>query len=57
MRKVDIRLPGKENSNFHGARPVHQIISMIKWIETSRFSISNTLFGGRCYTRRRRPSA
>ena len=25
-RKVVIRLPGKENSNSHGARPVHQII-------------------------------
>ena len=22
-RNVDIRLPGKGNSNFHGARPVH----------------------------------
>ena len=22
-RKVDIRLPGQGNSNFHGARPVH----------------------------------
>ena len=27
-RKVDIRLPGKGNSNSHGARPVHQIISI-----------------------------
>jgi hypothetical protein len=24
FRKVDIRLPGKGNSNSHGARPVHQ---------------------------------
>jgi hypothetical protein len=24
-RKVDIRLPGKENSNSHGARPVYEI--------------------------------
>ena len=31
-RKVDIRLPGKGHPNSHGARPVHQIISMIKWI-------------------------
>jgi len=23
FRKVDIRLPGKGNSNFHGARPVY----------------------------------
>ena len=22
-RKVDIRLPGKENSNFHGAKPIY----------------------------------
>jgi len=43
LRKVDIRLPGKGNSNSHGARPVHLIISMIKWIRTSRFSIKNSL--------------
>ena len=43
LRKVDVRLPGKENSNSHGARPVHQIISMIKWIRTSRLSIHNSL--------------
>ena len=42
-RKVAIWLPGKENSNSHGARPVHQIISMIKWIRTSRFSLKNSL--------------
>ena len=42
-RKVDIRLPGKGNSNSHGARPVHQIISMIKWIRTSRLSIKHSL--------------
>ena len=29
-REVDVRLPGKGNSNSHGARPVHQIISVIK---------------------------
>ena len=29
-RKVDITLLGKGNSNSHGARPVHLIISMIK---------------------------
>jgi len=45
-RKVDIRLPGKGNSNSHGARPVHQIISMIKWIRTSRLSIKNSLSDG-----------
>ena len=37
--KVDVRLPGKGNSNSHGARPVHLIITMIKWIRTSRLSI------------------
>ena len=30
--KVDVRLPGKGNSNSHGARPVHPTITMIKWI-------------------------
>ena len=40
-RKVDVRLPGKGNSNSHGARPVHPIIMMIKW--TSRLSIKNDL--------------
>ena len=42
-RKVDIRLPGKGNSNPHGTRPVHQIISLIKWIRTSSLSIKNSL--------------
>ena len=31
------------NSNSHGARPIHQIISMIKWIQTSRLSIKKSL--------------
>ena len=35
-RKVDLGLPGKGNSNCHGARPVHLIITMIKWIRTSK---------------------
>ena len=43
FRKVDVRLPGKGNSNSHGARPVHLIISMIKWTRTSRLSIKNSL--------------
>ena len=34
---------GKGNSNSHGARPVHLIITMIKWIRTSRLSIKNSL--------------
>jgi len=31
---------GKGNSNSHGARPVHLIITMIKWIRTSILSIT-----------------
>ena len=46
-RKVDVRLPGKGNSNSHGARPIHLIIAMIKWIRTSRLSIKNSLSIGR----------
>ena len=42
-RKVDVRLPGKGNSNSHGARPVHLIMMMMKWIQTSRLSIKNSL--------------
>jgi len=42
-RQVDVRLPGKGNSNSHGARPVHLIITMTKWIRTSRLSIKNSL--------------
>jgi len=41
------RLPGKENSNSHGARPVYQIMSMIEWFRTSRLSIENSLLGRR----------
>ena len=44
-RKVDVRLPGNGNSNSHGARPVHLIIMMIKWIRTSRLSTKNSLSG------------
>jgi len=43
-RKVDVRLPGNGNANSHGARPVHLIITMIKWIRTSRLSIKNPLY-------------
>jgi len=46
LRKVDIRLPGKGNPNSHGARQVHLIITMIKWIRTSRLSIKNSLSVG-----------
>jgi hypothetical protein len=42
-RKVDVRLPEKGNSNSLGARPVHLIITMIKWFRTSRLSTRNSL--------------
>ena len=42
-RKVDERLPGKENSNSCGERPVHLIIKMINGIRTSRLSIEKSL--------------
>ena len=42
-RKVDVKLHGKGNSNCHGARPVHTIISMLQWIRTSRLSTKNSL--------------
>ena len=41
-RKVDARLPGKGNSNSHDARPVHLIITMMRWILTSRLKINNS---------------
>jgi len=42
-RMVDVRLPGQGNSNPHGARPVHLIITMIKWIRASRLSMKISL--------------
>ena len=45
-RKVNIRLPRKGNSNSHGARPAHQIITIIDWIRSSRLSIKNSLSAG-----------
>ena len=42
-RKVDMMLPGKESSNSNGARPVHQIISMIERIRASRLSRERSL--------------
>jgi len=38
---VDVRLPGKGNSNSNGARPVHLIITMIKWIRTSKSGVES----------------
>ena len=42
-RKVDVWLPEKGNSNFHGARPVHLITTMIRWIRTGKLSIKKSL--------------
>jgi len=41
--KVDVRLPEKRNSNSHGAKPVNQIISTIKWMQTRRLSMKNSI--------------
>ena len=41
--QVDMRLPGKGNSSLRDARPVHLIITMIKWIRTSALSIKKCL--------------
>ena len=54
-RKVDVRLSKKGNSNSHGARPIHIIISMIKWILTSRSSIKSSLSGSECEQACRQP--
>ena len=40
--KADVRLPRKGNSNSHGVRPVHLIITKMKWIRTSRLSIKKS---------------
>ena len=42
---ISEKVPRKGNSNSHGARPVHLIISIIKWIRTSRLSTKNSLSG------------
>ena len=44
-RKVDVRLPGKGDSNSHEAWPVYRTITMIKWFQTSRLSTKNSLSG------------
>ena len=41
-RKVQVRLPGKGNSNSDDAMPVHLIITTIKRIRTSRLSKKNS---------------
>jgi len=53
-RKVDVRLPGKGDSNSHGARPVHLIITMIKWTRTTRLSIKKPFSRRMVRTRGRR---
>ena len=42
-RKKDVRLPGKGNSSSHRARPVHFIITLMKWIQTTRLPIKKSL--------------
>ena len=42
VRRVDVRLPEQGNASSHGARPVHLIIAMMKWIRTSRLSIKKS---------------
>ena len=42
-RKEDVRLPGREDLDSHGARPVHLIFTMTKWVWTSRLSMKNSL--------------
>ena len=42
-RQVDVRLPGKGNSNSHVTRPVHRAITMMRWFRTSRLPITNSL--------------
>jgi len=39
-RTVDVKLPGKGNSNSHGARPVRLIIKMIKWSRLAQRTLS-----------------
>ena len=46
IRKVDLRLTGKGNTDFHSARPVHLIITTMKWIWTSRLSTDNAFSWG-----------
>jgi len=40
---LDQVVPGKGNSNTHGKRPVHLIITIEKWLRTSRLSIKDSL--------------
>jgi len=46
-------MSGKGHSDSPGARPVHLIITVIKWIRTSRLSIKNSLSAGRAEERDR----
>jgi len=40
-----VMIAGRNAEASHGARPVHQTISMIKWIRTIRLSMTNSLSG------------
>ena len=42
-RKVDVRLPGRGNSNSFGERPVHLIITLMQWTRTSKVPIKKSV--------------
>ena len=46
LEKVDWGEPGKEDSNAHGARLVHLIMTMIMWIRTRSFVHTQLSLGG-----------
>ena len=48
-KKIDARLPGKGHSKSQGARPVHMIITMIKWTRTSKLSTNKSLSVFACF--------
>ena len=41
--RIQVQNQEPETPNSHGARPVHLIITMIKWFRTSRLSIKHSL--------------
>jgi len=49
--------PRPGNANSHGARPVHLIITMMKWIRTSTFLMTATRAGMKFAKRLRTPNS
>ena len=43
---VDVRLPGKWDSDSHGARPVHLISTMMQWFRTVGCEYRSLSLGG-----------